>query len=282
VATQALTDIAYTQRLAMKDLVGRDIIQGYRRVPAPGSACEFCTLIADQLYFTADLMEVHPGCSCSVAPADPSEVAAVRGEADTTEEEPPPEEPTSWDSKELERITSGRNMYSNAMDQYATLEGDEQQAWKNYVEEGFETMNRYLREGPAAFNDGATKADRFLMDRAKNDTDNLISAFKTTDYRTRKPLTLYRGEVKHYVGAPGDMLTESGVMSTSTDVDMASEFSGATSGAVVRIHVPPGQQYLLGNIAEDEIMLPPGMRFRIDKIDAMTGWASDVTILAAA
>jgi hypothetical protein len=70
VVTQAVTDLSLSQRSAMSAIgQQRDDIIGYWRVPSPGSACEFCTEIADQLYHTEDLMPVHPGCECTVEPA---------------------------------------------------------------------------------------------------------------------------------------------------------------------------------------------------------------------
>jgi hypothetical protein len=70
VSDQALTDLAYSQRDAAAQLSeNTDGVIGYWRVPNGGSACDFCTEIADQLYHTEDLMEVHPGCQCSVEPA---------------------------------------------------------------------------------------------------------------------------------------------------------------------------------------------------------------------
>lgn len=52
-------------------------IVGYRRV-ADSGACSFCLVAATQRYHDADLMPIHPGCGCSVAPIigthDPGQV----------------------------------------------------------------------------------------------------------------------------------------------------------------------------------------------------------------
>jgi hypothetical protein len=52
-------------------------IVGYRRVPDDG-ACKFCLLASTRRYTVADLMPIHPGCGCTVAPIigtnDPGEV----------------------------------------------------------------------------------------------------------------------------------------------------------------------------------------------------------------
>ena len=91
VSTQAVTDLAYTQREAMSDLVESDQVPGYWRVTS-GSGCEFCELISTQLYHTDDLMEVHPNCECSVDVADESEISE-HGTARAPEEDVPEEEP---------------------------------------------------------------------------------------------------------------------------------------------------------------------------------------------
>lgn len=69
VETQAITDLSYSQREAMRQIArDNDGIIGYWRVPSGGD-CEFCELISTQLYHEEDLMPVHPGCQCSVEPA---------------------------------------------------------------------------------------------------------------------------------------------------------------------------------------------------------------------
>lgn len=93
VATQITTDLAYTQREAMNQLATQAVIVGYWRVPS-GSPCDFCELVADQLYHRDDLMPVHPGCECGVEPAFSDEVPGAEA---VTEEPPPPEEAASED-----------------------------------------------------------------------------------------------------------------------------------------------------------------------------------------
>jgi len=76
VVTQATTDLAYSQRDAMSNIgQNNEGIIGYWRVPTGGSSCDFCNLIADQLYHVEDLMPVHPACSCTVEPAFASDTA---------------------------------------------------------------------------------------------------------------------------------------------------------------------------------------------------------------
>ena len=76
VGTQSLTDLSFSQREAMDQVVSDSSNRfiGYYRVPSPGSSCEFCVLISDALYHSEDLMPVHPGCTCSVEPAMPEDV----------------------------------------------------------------------------------------------------------------------------------------------------------------------------------------------------------------
>ena len=68
VELKAQTDLAYTQSATMAHL-GESIegMNGYRRVLA-GPGCEFCTEAADQTYRAGDLMPLHAGCMCAVAP----------------------------------------------------------------------------------------------------------------------------------------------------------------------------------------------------------------------
>ena len=75
VETQSLTDLSFSQREAMNQIVGNDDNRfvGYYRVPSPGSSCDFCVLISTALYHSEDLMPVHPGCTCSVEPAGPDD-----------------------------------------------------------------------------------------------------------------------------------------------------------------------------------------------------------------
>jgi hypothetical protein len=71
------TGQSWAQRLAMDQAFdlqaeapggGRGrVINGYRRVVGPG-VCDFCALIAGQLYVKGQLMPAHANCRCSVAP----------------------------------------------------------------------------------------------------------------------------------------------------------------------------------------------------------------------
>ena len=68
VETQARTDLAFAQSATMSALGGDlEQVTGYRRVVA-GAGCEFCAEASASRYRAGDLMPLHPGCVCSVAP----------------------------------------------------------------------------------------------------------------------------------------------------------------------------------------------------------------------
>ena len=68
VARQAMTDLAFTQAAAMRELGSSvDAVRGWQRVLS-GPGCEFCAEAADEVYASDDLMPVHVGCMCGVAP----------------------------------------------------------------------------------------------------------------------------------------------------------------------------------------------------------------------
>jgi hypothetical protein len=68
VGRQATTDLAFAQAATMARLAADvDGVEGYRRVLA-GDGCEFCVEAADEIYSSDDLMPIHVGCNCSVAP----------------------------------------------------------------------------------------------------------------------------------------------------------------------------------------------------------------------
>jgi hypothetical protein len=55
-------------------------VVGYRRVLSPGENCALCAIAATQRYRREDLMPIHSGCRCDVAPIygthDPGQVIA--------------------------------------------------------------------------------------------------------------------------------------------------------------------------------------------------------------
>ena len=68
VETKAMTDLAFTQSMAIAQL-SEDVagLYGYRRI-LMGEGCEFCALASDQVYNVGELLPLHPGCNCAVAP----------------------------------------------------------------------------------------------------------------------------------------------------------------------------------------------------------------------
>ncbi len=64
----AQTDLSIAQAATMSALAERvPAVQGYRRVLA-GDGCEFCVEASEETYGSDDLMPLHVGCQCSVAP----------------------------------------------------------------------------------------------------------------------------------------------------------------------------------------------------------------------
>jgi hypothetical protein len=64
----AATEPMLTARAAGAEAMRREpAVVGFRRVP-DGNACKFCLLVATQRYHDGDLMPLHPGCGCTVAP----------------------------------------------------------------------------------------------------------------------------------------------------------------------------------------------------------------------
>lgn len=74
----AATDVSLTQRAATVQAVGaNDRIVGYRRT-LTGTSCALCATASTQRYRRGDLMPIHAGCDCGVAPIigdrDPGQV----------------------------------------------------------------------------------------------------------------------------------------------------------------------------------------------------------------
>ncbi|MDH4158663.1 MAG: hypothetical protein OEV62_00215 [Actinomycetota bacterium] len=75
------TDLQLARTHAARDVLRRrDGVVGFRRVLSGGSSCALCVLASTQRYRRGDLLPVHPGCDCGVAPikgaADPGRVLA--------------------------------------------------------------------------------------------------------------------------------------------------------------------------------------------------------------
>ena len=43
-------------------------VQTYRRVTTSGAPCDLCEIAATQVYYTDELMPIHPNCSCDIVP----------------------------------------------------------------------------------------------------------------------------------------------------------------------------------------------------------------------
>lgn len=65
----ARTDLQLARTHASRELLsGEPRVVGYRRVLTGSETCGLCMVASTQRYHKADLMPVHPGCDCGVAP----------------------------------------------------------------------------------------------------------------------------------------------------------------------------------------------------------------------
>lgn len=73
----AETDVQLTQRATLAEVQARDSrIGGWTRVANAG-ACAFCSEIDGAFVKNADAMPLHPGCGCTLEPADPAPETAA-------------------------------------------------------------------------------------------------------------------------------------------------------------------------------------------------------------
>jgi hypothetical protein len=63
------TDIQLVHTHTSKNILGnRRDVMGFRRVPTGAYTCALCMVASTQRYRKLDLMPIHPGCDCRVAP----------------------------------------------------------------------------------------------------------------------------------------------------------------------------------------------------------------------
>lgn len=63
------TDIQLSRTHAAKDFfTHEERVLGFRRVPTGSYTCALCLVASTQRYRSFDLLPIHPGCDCSVAP----------------------------------------------------------------------------------------------------------------------------------------------------------------------------------------------------------------------
>lgn len=73
-ATIAATDVQLAKTHAAQDaMADMDGVDGYRRVLTGDKSCGLCIVAATQRYHIKDLLPIHPGCDCAVAPLKPGE-----------------------------------------------------------------------------------------------------------------------------------------------------------------------------------------------------------------
>src|SRR5207248_3811639 len=65
----AATDLQLAKTHASQQVLSGDHrVVGYRRVLSGDKSCGLCIVASTQRYRKGDLLPIHPGCSCSVAP----------------------------------------------------------------------------------------------------------------------------------------------------------------------------------------------------------------------
>lgn len=63
------TDIQLVHTNTARNIISRESrLQGFRRVPTGSFTCALCLVASTQRYRSFDLMPIHPGCDCRVAP----------------------------------------------------------------------------------------------------------------------------------------------------------------------------------------------------------------------
>lgn len=62
------TDMQMAMRDQARVSMGANRVVGYSRVLSGAENCALCEVASTQRYFTEDLMPIHPGCDCDVAP----------------------------------------------------------------------------------------------------------------------------------------------------------------------------------------------------------------------
>lgn len=174
---------------------------------------------------------------------------------------PEPQSPRALHRAGNDRATSA---------QFAEMSPAHQEAWRTYTSPDGEEVNRILR--------GITNPDDADPRLAKAARD-LRAAFKSPATRkTTEDEIAYRGITgNYYNGRAGEVKQCKGVFSTSTVERTAGGF-GTVGKPPIKVTIPKGTTYLLGYPGEQEIMLAPGTKFRLDAVDR-DGYPTAVTIV---
>jgi len=73
-----LSDLQLARRKTSHDILSRSGVAGYRRVISGAENCGMCLVASTQRYHRGDLLPIHPGCDCGVAPisgtSDPGQI----------------------------------------------------------------------------------------------------------------------------------------------------------------------------------------------------------------
>ena len=141
-----------------------------------------------------------------------------------------------------------------------TLSPNEERSLRDYSGPRFRSLNKKLNDGSA------------MSASEKSVISGLDDAFKKSE--TTEPLVLFRGvrtssssDLEY--GSPGAESTNGGYYSTTSDINVARQYSGGEGkGNVLEVHVPKGTPALslVGtslNDNESEILLPRGIKTKV-------------------
>jgi hypothetical protein len=157
------------------------------------------------------------------------------------------------------------SMYRDLTTGMDALEPREETARVAYIADGFEVLNRGLREG-GKFPDGESYAGLSYTDMDRS----LRSAFGRV--KTTAAVVVFRGagsSSRLANVAVGDVLHDDAPMSTAVLAQTARDFM-KDGGRMLQILVPAGHPALLGAQNEFELILPPGTTLRVVEVDEDT------------
>jgi 2'-5' RNA ligase len=131
----------------------------------------------------------------------------------------------------------------------------------DYTGRAYRDMNAHLRRG---------EAPRLATDEENRRRISILTDLAAVQDPTSADQTVYRGTRGLRLGLKdGDEFHDKGFSSTSVDKGVAESMTGV-GGALIRIKVPKGSQVIdvqaLGaGMGEDELILPPGSKFRVTR-----------------
>jgi hypothetical protein len=228
-----------------------DASVGWARVTA--GTCAFCAELASEGVTAKTTFQAHDGCQCVAEPTFKAERTAARGTTEADRE--------AW----LKELASRPG-----------VTGRDLQTLRELDSRQFYPVNEALRSNDLQrkmFVAGREEAADFQASRI----DRL---FRVASQETREDVIMYRGIDEKVVAKlrPGQAFFDDGYSFTTNDLNKAHSFS---AGAVLRIRVPAGKRYLLGNHTYlSEYIFKRGTKFRvIDVTEDRLGFRRVVTLV---